>query len=150
MKAYIDEADPDTVFKMKHEQDEHDKVTRKSDDGQASRPKDPDKEVLARIRRQLNPNARQQADPPPAYVPERLNEIIADLKCFIEATGLQVTEIINIQYAKKIRARLGQKEAEINLFYGKRGFSIVVSPRLGTNGELNELLAGLVGNFLEK
>lgn len=40
MKAYIDEADPDTVFKMKHEQDEHDKVTRKSDDGQASRPKD--------------------------------------------------------------------------------------------------------------
>lgn len=150
MKAYIDEADPDTVFKMKHEQDEHDKVTRKSDDGQASRPKDPDKEVLARIRRQLNPNARPQADLPPAYVPERLNEIIADLKCFIEATGLQVTEIINIQYAKKIRARLGQKEAEINLFYGKRGFSIVVSPRLGTNEELNELLAGLVGNFLEK
>ena len=71
-------------------------------------------------------------------------------KIYIEKTGLQVTEILNIQYAKKIRARLGQREAEINLFYGKRGFSVVISPRLGTNGELNSLLAELVREFLEK
>lgn len=64
--------------------------------------------------------------------------------------GLQVTEIHNIQYAKKIRARLGHRDAEINLFYGKRGFSVVISPRLGTDEELNTLLADLVKRFLEK
>jgi len=72
------------------------------------------------------------------------------IKQFIEATGVQVTEIINIQYAKKIRARLGQREAEINLFYGKRGFSVVISPRSGTNEELNDLLAEIVNNFLQQ
>lgn len=148
IKAYLDEANPDALFKMKHEQDEHDKVAKKSDDKQASLPKDPDRDVLARIRQQLNPKA--QVEQHPAYVPDQLNEIIAELKLFIEETGLQVTEIINIQYAKKIRARLGQKESEVNLFYGKRGFSVVISPRLGTNEELNELLADLVKTFLQK
>ena len=150
IKAYIDETNPDSLFKMKHEQDEHDKVTKKSEEEKTPLPKDPDKDVLARIRMQLNPKAQAQVEQRPAYVPERLNDIIGDLKLFIEETGLQVTEIINIQYAKKIRARLGQKESEINLFYGKRGFSVVISPRLGTNEELNELLADLVKSFLQR
>ena len=150
IKAYLDESNPDLLFKIKHEQDEHDKVIKKSDDDQVSLPKDPDKDILTRIRQQLNPKAQLPIEQHPAYVPERLNEIIAELKLFIEETGLQVTEIINIQYAKKIRARLGQKEAEVNLFYGKRGFSVVISPRLGTNEELNELLADLIKAFLQK
>lgn len=150
IKAYLDESNPDSLFNIKHEQDEHYKVIKKSDDEQAPLPKDPDKDILTRIRQQLNPKAQLPVEQHPAYVPERLNEIIAELKLFIEETGLQVTEIINIQYAKKIRARLGQKEAEVNLFYGKRGFSVVISPRLGTNEELNELLADLIKAFLQK
>ena len=150
IKAYLDESNPDLLFKIKHEQDEHDKVIKKSDDEQVPLPKDPDKDILTRIRQQLNPKAQLPIEQHPAYVPERLNEIIAELKLFIEETGLQVTEIINIQYAKKIRARLGQKEAEVNLFYGKRGFSVVISPRFGTNEELNELLADLIKAFLQK
>lgn len=150
LKAYIDETNPDSLFKMKHEQDEHDKITKKNNDEQTTHLKDPDKDILTRIRQQLNPNMKSQAELHPAYVPEQLNEIIADLKLFIEETGLQITEIINIQYAKKIRARLGQKEAEVNLFYGKRGFSVIISPRHGTNEELNELLADLIKTFLQK
>ena len=150
IKAYLDESNPDLLFKIKHEQDEHDKVIKKSDDEQVPLPKDPDKDILTRIRQQLNPKAQLPIEQHPAYVPERLNEIIAELKLFIEEIGLQVTEIINIQYAKKIRARLGQKEAEVNLFYGKRGFSVVISPRLGTNEDLNELLADLIKAFLQK
>ena len=150
IKAYLDESNPDLLFKIKHEQDEHDKVIKKSGDEQAPSPKDPDKDILTRIRQQLNPKAQLPIEQNPAYVPERLNEIIAELKLFIEETGLQVTESMNIQYAKKIRARLGQKEAEVNLFYGKRGFSVVISPRLGTNEELNELLADLIKAFLQK
>ena len=150
IKAYLDESNPDLLFKIKHEQDKHDKVIKKSDDEQVPLPKDPDKDILTRIRQQLNPKAQLPVEQHPAYVPEQLNEIIAELKLFIEETGLQVSEIINIQYAKKIRARLGQKEAEVNLFYGKRGFSVVISPRLGTNEELNELLADLIKAFLQK
>lgn len=150
LKAYIDESNPSLVFEMKHEQEVHEKFAVKHTEERIAKPKDPDEEVLARIRQQLNPNARKRKEKPEAYVPERLNEIITDLKSFIEATGLQVTEIINIQYAKKIRARTGLKEAEVNLFLGKKGFSVVVSPRSGTNVELNELLAELIREYLFK
>ena len=44
--------------------------------------------------------------------------------------------------------QLGKREAEINLFYGKRGFSVVQTPRSGTNAELNDLMAELIDNFL--
>ena len=148
INAYIDEADSDAIFKMKYEQEQHEKVAKKSENEQTPEAKDPDKEILECIRQKLNPKSSPKTETKQAFVPERLNEIIDNLKQFIEATGVQVTEIINIQYAKKIRARLGQREAEINLFYGKSGFSVVISPRRGTNEELNDLLAEIVNNFL--
>ena len=40
------------------------------------------------------------------------------------------------------------KQAEINLFFGKKGFSVVQSPRTGTNAELNQLMADLIIGFI--
>ena len=71
-----------------------------------------------------------------------------DLKTYVEETGVQLYEIINIQYGKKMRFRAGMKLGEINLFYGKNGFSVVQSPRCGTSAEFNELMAQLVNSFI--
>ena len=49
---------------------------------------------------------------------------------------------------KKIRAKIGLKEAEVNIFYGKRGFSVVQSPRTGTSADMNRMLADLIEGFL--
>lgn len=46
---------------------------------------------------------------------------------------MSVSEVVNIQYGKKIRLKMGMKQAEINLF-----------PRTGTNAELNQLMADLI------
>ena len=67
----------------------------------------------------------------------------------LKETGLIVTEIISIQYGKKIRIKMGLKEAEINLFYGRRGFTVVKSPRCGTNEELNDVSAQLIQAFID-
>ncbi|WP_211835053.1 hypothetical protein [Porphyromonas levii] len=56
--------------------------------------------------------------------------------------------MINISYGKKIRASVGTNKAEINLFFGKRGYSVVQSPRTGTSAELNEALAKMVESFV--
>lgn len=74
--------------------------------------------------------------------------IIDELVAYIQDTGLVVSEIIDIQYGKKIRICMGTKQAEINLFYGKKGFSVVKSPRSGTNGELNDLTAQLIQSYI--
>lgn len=85
---------------------------------------------------------------PEAYVPTQLNDIIEPVCDRIKETGIIVTEVINIQYAKKIRCKLGVRQGELNLFYGKKGYSVVESPRRGTDDELNHLIADIVRAFI--
>ena len=59
-----------------------------------------------------------------------------------------VTEVCDIQYGKKFKFRLGLKLAEVNVFYGKRGFKVVKSPKSGTNDELNGLMVELIEDYL--
>lgn len=107
---------------------------------------DPDRETMARIRQMLNPKAKKEK--PDVYVPKELEDIEQGLKIRVEELNVSITEIINIQYGKKFRFSLGMKQAEINLFFGKRGFTVVQSPRSGTDVELNGLMADVVKDFV--
>lgn len=70
------------------------------------------------------------------------------LKTFLESSGLSVQDVRNISYGKKLSLAVGTKSAKINIFYGKRGFSVVKSPKCGTNKELNDLAADLISSYL--
>ena len=115
---------------------------------QEERSIDPDADVMQRVKALLNPKPKVQSKPAP-YVPQRLDEIMEDLKRYVEETGVILYDVQNIQYGKKLRFRVGQKLAEVNLFYGKRGFSIVQTPRGGTSAEMNELMVQLINGFIE-
>lgn len=135
----------DLSNKLAHEEKEE-KAT--STENPESEPKaDVDEEVISNIKAILNPNALKKKEKT-VFVPEQLNEVIAELQSFIEDTGITVTEIVNISYGKKIRMKLRLRQAEVNLFYGKRGFSVVKSPRTGTDDELNEMMAQLITAFV--
>lgn len=147
LNAYIDTNNPFEMFSEK----KHLENTELQNQADAEVPKQPkpdvDAEVMQRVKAILL-KTPPKAEKPPAYVPEKLNEIISDLEQYISQTGVVVKEIINISYGKKIRATVGLKQAEVNLFYGKRGFSVVQSPRTGTNAEMNQMLADLIESFL--
>lgn len=147
LNTYLPISDTVSLFDLKHELEKEAKE-KKSAAIAEEKSKDPEKEVMDRIKSLLNPNAKKAATQKPPYVPELLNEIIDDLKKYIEATGVVVYEVINIQYAKKIRCKVGARLAEINLFYGKHGFSVVQSPRCGTSEDLNHLIAELTTTYL--
>jgi len=108
----------------------------------------PDDEVMLQIKTLLNPRAKAISNKRDAFVPEELNVLMESLIPFIEQTGIQVTAVDNIQYGKKIKMQTGMKQAEINLFYGKKGYSVVQSTRRGTNNELNLLLASLIEQYV--
>lgn len=151
LSEFVDTSRPLDVFDTKSQQDNEEKEAAKQQkelEREEHQP-DPNKEVMERIKQQLNPKARPSSQKPPVFVPQQLVEIMDSLKKYIEETGLIVTDIISIQYGKKIRIRMGIKEAEINLFFGKRGFSVVKSPRCGTNDELNDVCAQLVQAFID-
>ena len=149
MSTYLSVSDTTSMFDLKHELEQQvkkEKITVVSPDEKI---KDPDQETINRIKQLLQPQLKQKLQNKKVpYVPECLDDIINDLKKYIEKTGLIVYEIMNIQYAKKIRCKMGVRLGEINLFYGKRGFSVVQSPRSGTSDELNRLLADLITSYL--
>lgn len=147
MNAYIRQDDVNALFDLKSSLAKEVKAQSQAAAKEEKR-MEPDAEVMQRVKALLNPKGVSKQKPEPC-VPQRLNEIMDDLKRYVEETGVQLYEVQNIQYAKKLRFRMGQKLAEINLFYGKHGFSVVQSPRCGTSAELNELMAQLVGSFID-
>lgn len=145
LNVYIDTKNSFELFKEKKELSESDNKI--STEIQSDRV-DVDEDVVLKIKSILQ-TSPPKSQKPEAYVPEQLNDIINDLQGYITETGVIVKEIVNISYGKKIKAVVGLKEAEVNLFYGKRGFSVVQSPRTGTSKEMNELLSGLIDSFLQ-
>ena len=145
--GYVDVQNTTASLDLKHELDAESAKQEKEQQTNEEKPKDPDEDVMARIKQRLNPKAKTMAEKPAAYVPQQLIEIMPDLKRYIEETGLVVSETLGIQYGQKVRIKMGLKEAEINIFHGKRGFSVVKSPRCGTNPELNDISSELIENF---
>lgn len=150
INSYLLQTDTSSLFDLKKEFEKEEK--KREDASEKTKEKnDPEEVVLNQIKALLNPKSGKRVkEKAPTYVPDQLNEIITDLGKYIEQTGVIVYEIINIQYGKKIRLKLGIRLAEINLFYGKHGYSVVQSPRCGTSSDLNQLIADLIQLFLDE
>lgn len=147
LNMYVQSSDPLAMFDMMARQKKEEKEKAPASQ-QVSAHSELDKEILEKIKQCLNPKSKLVRNKPEAFVPEQLNLIIGDLVAYIEDTGLSVGEVIDIQYGKKLRISMGMKQAEINVFFGKKGFSVVQSPKSGTNPELNELSAQLIQSFI--
>lgn len=152
LKAFVD---PDAPFNFFELQKEVEKQQRQKNEEVAQPVADPEPkadvgdDVYANIKAILNPDSRPKASKPPAYVPPELEKEMEGLVDFVKSTGTEVVEIVSIQYGKKIRTRVGANLAETNVFYGKRGYSVVVSPRTGTNAELNQLVGQLMKRYFK-
>jgi len=150
LNQYVQPSDPLAMFDLMAKQKREEKENTAPSDDEAVKEENPDKEIMDRIKQCLNLNSKSLRKKPEAFVPDQLNMIIDDLVSYIQDTGLVVSEIIDIQYGKKIRICMGMKQAEVNLFFGRRGFSVVKSPRSGTNDELNDLTSQLIQSFINQ
>ena len=151
LKDFVNTDDPLQFFDIKHAVDKVEKELLSSEEAKtaAKQRREPGKEVIDQIRQKLGMRQRPLPEKK-VFVPEELQAIMNDMKTYIEETGMMVKEIISIQYGKKIRAQLGLRQAEVNVFFGKRGFTVTVSPRSGTDEELNQLLADAARQFLNQ
>jgi len=102
-----------------------------------------DEQKLLEIKLKLNPNIKLKKEKI-IYVPQELEEIVQKIKDKMSENNIITDQLVNIHYGKKCMFSLGDKKAEINIFYGKKGFSVVKSPKTGTHGELNEICFSLM------
>jgi hypothetical protein len=105
--------------------------------------------VLQEIKLRINPNMRVKAMKN-HYQPEELEQVLTDLKLFLEEHLIQLVVANPISYGKQLLLAAKSKKAEINLFYGKRGFSVVKTTKTGTCSELTELAHTIISQFLAK
>lgn len=152
INEYLNMSNPEDMFSLKEQLDQYDKEREKEEKSKDDPydKADPADMAMDKIKGILAKQREQRAkNPSEIYVPEELEAFIGGVKAYIEDNGVEVYEISNIQYGKKIKCKLGFRQAELNLFYGKKGFSVVASPKSGVSPELNAVLAELLQNFVD-
>lgn len=143
--AYIDFESPENVIDANmflREEGKADKIQDKSTD---TRELDPD--ILQKIKQKLNPDIRLRHEKI-IYVPGELESIIEKVTGRMAEFGIRIKSIENIHYGKKFVFFLGEMWAEINVFYGKRGFSVVKTPKRGSNEELADITNRILCDML--
>ena len=101
-------------------------------------------DLLQEIKQKLKPNAKPRPDKI-IYVPEELDLIIDKVHDSVKTHDILIKSIDNIHYGKKIVFTFGEvKWAEINIFYGKKGYTVVKSPKRGRD----ETLEGIIYQIL--
>lgn len=82
------------------------------------------------------------------FVPDALYRMEPAIHTMLEKQGISVLEVRPIQYGLKFIAMHNGFQGEVNVFAGKRGFSVVRSPRNGTQPGLNDLMHGLIARLI--
>jgi uncharacterized protein YdeI (YjbR/CyaY-like superfamily) len=99
--------------------------------------------LLQQIRETLNPKIKEKKEKN-IFVPEELNDVLADIKNGVEKHGINLQSVRNINYGKQFKFTLSRYWAEINLFYGKKGFSIIKTTKSGSNEELANIVHDII------
>lgn len=110
--------------------------------------KEPEKDVLQQIRQKLNPNARPAPRAKQHHVPPELDQVAPLLAEKLAEMGLQLASANPINYGRQLRVAAGHLWAEVNLFYGKRGFSVVKTTKSGSHTELADIAAQAIEEIL--
>ncbi len=147
ISTYINpDENPLQAFDIKHEVDKAAKEGDKMLEKKCS--SEPENNILRTIRETLDPRIKNKTEKKAAYVPPELKDIMNELCEYITGKGINVDETIGIQYGQKLRCHIAVMKAEVNIFYGKHGFSVLISPRTGTDNDANNLLVDTVKSFL--
>jgi len=104
-------------------------------------------DLFQQIKDRLNPTLKERREKK-IFVPNELEGILPQITSRLSEFDISVDTIKNIHYGKQIKFKMLQWWGEINVFYGKRGFSIVKSTKSGSSEKLTNAAAEILSQFL--
>lgn len=104
-------------------------------------------DTLTRIKKKLNPDYKPRKKKEP-YVPDELTEALPTIETALAEKEMKIVDIKSINYGKQLKVEMEGYWAEINVFYGSRGFSVVRTTKTGSNEDLAELAYQTIDTFL--
>lgn len=105
--------------------------------------------VLAKIRNKLKLEHKVLKNNK-STEPKELSDAIPQITNALSVEDIHVESIRTIDYGRQIRVKMGSFWAELNVFYGKKGFSVVRTPKSGSQQDLGELACHIVDSLLNK
>jgi hypothetical protein len=81
------------------------------------------------------------------YQPKELESVFDGLKQFLNEHLIQIVAVNPISYGKQIQMSAKTKKAEVNIFYGKKGFTVVKTTKTGTCPELASLAHTIISDY---
>ncbi len=106
-----------------------------------------DDDVYQQIITKLNP-ASYSKKPKQIFTPAELSLIEPVVEEALKTHGFLIKEIRDINYGKKIGITNGLHFAELNIYYGKKGFQVIKSTKSGTHAAFNEAACQIVQHAL--
>ncbi|MFZ4545377.1 MAG: CRISPR-associated primase-polymerase type B [Saprospiraceae bacterium] len=94
-------------------------------------------QVLSTLKTKARPNPLQRE----TAVPEPLVRLMPVLEKSLLQKGIQLLVVRDVQFGKQVQMQCGMDLAEINIYYGKKGFSVVMTTKKGTHSGFCALCA---------
>ncbi|MFN4300242.1 MAG: CRISPR-associated primase-polymerase type B [Thermaurantimonas sp.] len=138
---------PDDLFAIRQEVQQAESVLNSSPAPPKQKTEDLNPEILNIIKSKLNPKARPLREKK-YYVPPEVDQLKEEIIQYFAQSHIEVVDIQPINFGRKFQLKAGNLRAEINLFYGKKGYSVVPTPKTGTHPQLNDLCRQLLEQFL--
>jgi hypothetical protein len=104
-------------------------------------------DVINQIKQKLNPSIRTVKEKN-IFIPEEIDKVMPMIDEHVKKFDITISSVKGIHYGKQIRFSAGVHFAEINLFYGKRGYVVVATSKSGANKELAEITKNLLCDLL--
>jgi hypothetical protein len=118
---------------------------KKTDEHKQQLPND----IFIEIKKKLDPNYKPRVKKNKIYiVPQELNTAEEKILQAVKKFNINVLQVRNINYGKQFLFEYQSAKAEINVFYGKKGFSVVKTVRNFNNIQLQQLLVQIIEQTL--
>lgn len=150
LAQYANEAQPDellaTVNALEKEAPFAAAPKEKAPKGEAPAP-----DVLQAIRQKLNPDGARKGPAAKQYAqPPQLDENVPAIRAGLEALGITLAEVSPIHHGKRLKVVAAPYWAEVNIYFGGRGWTCVPTTKTASNAALAQLAkTALDGIFMQ-
>jgi hypothetical protein len=96
-------------------------------------------EILAFIKEKIGLKTRKPKEKDYAQ-PEQLDEVLDQISEFLKEINSVIEDAKPISYGRQVKITAGKSWCEINIFFGKRGVSIVGTTKSGSHKELGKMV----------
>jgi hypothetical protein len=104
-------------------------------------------DVLERIKSRINPQFKAKVTKD-YFIPPELDEAWGTIEAKLNEAEMYVETNRKISYGRQVKIKAGRHWCEMNIFYGKKGFTVVKTTKTGSNEDLAKMCQQYLQEFL--